>query len=90
MAGHSLGAALAILTAAQLEADPAVKSTVDGVYSIGGPRAGAKDWEAMYWKLGLELKTLRFVYYKDGVPLVPTQEMGYVHVGKTILLPRGE
>lgn len=90
LAGHSLGSALAMLTAALLQSDTSESFTVDGVYSFGGPRVGDASWATVYNTLGLDQKTLRFVYYKDPVPMVPPASSGYAHVGRSIIFPLGE
>lgn len=75
VSGHSLGSALAMLAAAMIESDTSY--SVSGVYSIGGPRVGGGDWVNVYDNLGLASKTLRIVYYKDPIPLLPSEDMGY-------------
>lgn len=90
MRRHSLGSAIAMLAAAKVQADPVFNRSVDGVYSVGGPRVGASNWEESYNALGLGTKTLRFVYYKDPITLIPPQTMGYHHVGRTVILPLGK
>ena len=65
--GHSLGAALATLLAAWLEADEGFTYTVGAVYTFGSPRVGSQSWADAYGRLGLTSKTLRFVNYGDPV-----------------------
>jgi hypothetical protein len=84
---HSLGSALAMVTAAKLEADG---YSVAAVYSFGGPRSGDGTWAGAYNALGLNDKTLRFVYYKDPVPLLPPLGTDYKHVGRMVQMPLGE
>jgi len=85
--GHSLGSALATLAAAKVQADTSLGQSVSGVYSLAGPRVGDASWAEAYSELGLDAKTLRIVYYKDGVPLIPPESMDYTHVGRTTILP---
>jgi hypothetical protein len=85
--GHSLGSALATLGSAKVQADSALGQTVSGVYSLAGPRVGDASWAEAYAKLGLDSKTLRIVFYKDAVPLVPPESMKYKHVGRSAILP---
>jgi len=81
-----LGSSLALVTAALLKAGSS-NNRVDGVFSFGGPRVGDSDWAAVYNSLGLGDNTLRFVYYKDIVPMMPPASTGYTHVGRSIILP---
>ena len=79
-----------MLAAAKIQSDPVQGHSVQGVYSLGGPRVGSEKWEQVYNNLDLNNKTLRFVYYKDPITLIPPQTMGYYHVGRTVLLPLGK
>jgi triacylglycerol lipase len=85
--GHSLGSALATLAAAKVQADSALGQSVSGVYSLAGPRVGDASWAEVYSRLGLASKTLRVVYFKDAIPLIPPVSMGYEHVGRSAILP---
>ncbi len=78
--GHSLGGALAILTAMRAAQEPNVKKTV--VYTFGSPRTGGKTFFDLY---PLGDSTFRLVDGTDIVPTVPPQLLGdYHHVGKAI------
>lgn len=71
---HALGGALATLSAALLQSwtPPATtNATVAAVYTFGSPRVGSASWAQAYWNLGLYNYTLRYVYSKDVIPLIP-------------------
>lgn len=76
-----------MVTAALVQADESNEQTIDAVYSYGGPRVGDSDWAAAYNTLRLADRTLRFVNYKDPVPMLPPASTGYSHVGRSIILP---
>ncbi|KAI3434362.1 hypothetical protein D9Q98_002441, partial [Chlorella vulgaris] len=88
--GHSLGGALATLSAAMLHswtAPAATNNTVAAVYTFGSPRAGGAAWAASYRTLGLDKMTLRYVYNRDVVPMVPQDAApgkAYDHVGRLV------
>jgi len=76
--GHSLGGAVATLTAARLaeqfkisnQADQ--RHTVGGVYTFGAPKCGNLAFVQYYEEqLGLKNHTFRFVNYDDPVPNIP-------------------
>lgn len=76
--GHSLGGALAELSAAQ--ALFVSNIPVQGVYTFGQPRVGSKDFaDALNAKLGSGI--FRFVNDRDIVPRVPLFSMGFCHYG---------
>jgi triacylglycerol lipase len=78
--GHSLGGALAILSAARAVLEPKVQKVV--VYTFGSPRTGGKTFFDNY---PLGDSTFRLVDGTDIVPTVPPQLLGdYHHVGKAI------
>jgi triacylglycerol lipase len=89
--GHSLGAALTALAAAQAHA----QSTTAGgaalqpalVYVFGMPRAGGPLWAAKY-DATLGAKTFRFVHASDVVARVPC--LGYQHVGRMLNCESGQ
>ena len=62
--GHSLGAAVAMITAAMLQGN-AVPNAVKGVLTYGGPRVGDSSWATAYNSLGLGQSTLRYVNAHD-------------------------
>ncbi|KAI3434617.1 hypothetical protein D9Q98_002684 [Chlorella vulgaris] len=90
--GHSLGGALATLNAAMLHTwttPSTTNNTVAAVYTFGSPRAGGAAWATAYRTMGLFNMTLRYVYNRDVVPLVPqdsTPGKAYDHVGRLIYI----
>ncbi|MBE9029118.1 lipase family protein [filamentous cyanobacterium LEGE 11480] len=80
LTGHSLGGALAILAAAQLEM---CGHQVDGVYTFGCPRIGDRHF-AMQYNRKLYNQTFRLVNHRDIVAQLPPNELGYTHVGQLI------
>jgi triacylglycerol lipase len=79
LTGHSLGAALACLTAAKLLKDGLV-SEVAGLYTFGQPRSGDQDFATWFDSL-MKPRTFRFVNNNDIVPHVPPPLMHYKHAG---------
>jgi len=77
--GHSLGGALAVITASRLAADPL--TDVDAVYTFGMPRPGTADFGRNY-NAYLGMRTYRLVQGDDLVPTVAPSEMGFRHVGR--------
>ena len=75
LTGHSLGAALATLTAARLLAD---NQTVNGLYTFGQPRTGKKSF-ALAFDERFKGQTFRFVNNNDIVTQLPPRP--YKHVG---------
>ncbi len=80
LTGHSLGGALAILAAAQLQRGG---HQVDGIYTFGCPRIGDRPF-AMQYNRRLYNCTFRLVNHRDIVTQLPPAEMGYTHVGQLI------
>jgi len=74
-AGHSLGAALAVLAAERAAAEG---HRARAVYAFGMPRAGGTDFVARY---PLADVTYRLVHGEDIVPSVPPSALGFRHVG---------
>lgn len=75
LTGHSLGAAMAVITAARFVADG---RDIEGVYSLGKPRAG----DATFAKAlddQLPNRCFRIVNNIDPVPRVPPQTLGFRH-----------
>lgn len=70
--GHSLGGALAMLTAVQLKFS--YKLPVQGVYTFGQPRVGDRTF-AKFAHSVLGDRMVRFVNNKDIVPQVPSPKM---------------
>jgi pimeloyl-ACP methyl ester carboxylesterase len=77
--GHSLGGALAVVTASRLA--PNAATTVDAVYTFGMPRPGSGDFARDY-NTDLGIRTYRLVHGEDLVPSVAPSEMGFRHVGR--------
>lgn len=76
--GHSLGAALATLAAADLRM---VKTKgVRGLYTFGSPRAGDTDFEEEFDNNVRQ--TFRIVNNNDIVTRVPPRSMGFSHIGE--------
>jgi Lipase (class 3) len=78
--GHSLGAALALLTISELSADPLFKPSMitTGHYVFGSPRVGNNPFSE--WYASNASLTFRVVHGKDPVPHVPFQRLGFNHV----------
>jgi len=72
--GHSLGAACAALTAADM-----IHAGINAsIYNFGSPRFGNKELSAYLSKLIPVV--VRVTHYKDLVPHIPTVSQGYVHL----------
>ena len=80
LAGHSLGAALAVLAAARVTE---AGGTVTGVYTYGQPRIGKSDFRAAYDARLLD-DTFRVDNHIDLVTRVPLLLQGYRHVGRMV------
>jgi triacylglycerol lipase len=83
--GHSLGAALAALTANRLQSELGI--VADAVYAFGMPRAGGPGLVAEYG-VNLGMRTFRFVHGSDIVPTVPPPQLGFQHVGRPLFCGR--
>src|SRR5262249_15647096 len=79
LCGHSLGGALAVVTALRLAAT--ASTAVDSVYTFGIPRPGSGDFARDY-NADLGMGTYRLVHGEDLVPTVAPSEMGFRHVGR--------
>lgn len=78
--GHSLGGALAVLTAARLAREQTALH-VAGVYTFGQPRVGSEAWTKTL-PIELRQRIFRYVNDNDIVPLVPPPKpVDYHHVG---------
>ncbi|KAI9031032.1 Alpha/Beta hydrolase protein [Phycomyces nitens] len=78
--GHSLGAAVAILSALDLyQKDMRFGPDNMKIYTFGGPRVG--DPEFAYYTIGTNIPLIRTVHRLDVVPHVPPQNMGFLHAG---------
>jgi hypothetical protein len=87
VAGHSLGAAIALVTADRARAEKGLKRAE--VYVFGSPRVGQADFVARY-NASFGRTTYRFVHGKDIVPTVPPSEFGFHHVGRLLQCGRGQ
>lgn len=85
--GHSLGGALAIVTAERLARESGFAPTA--IYAYGMPRVGGAAFAQAYNR-DLGAVTYRVVYGLDLVPTVPPLELGYSHVGRRLHCGRGE
>lgn len=83
--GHSLGGALAVLTAERLER--AAPNSVAAVYTLGMPRVGNADFARAFTPM-LGSRTYRLVHGDDLVPAVPPSALGFCHVGRYLACPR--
>jgi triacylglycerol lipase len=76
--GHSLGGALATLTAARLREKD---QSVHGLYTFGSPRVGDRDFQEEF-NGDFRTKAFRFVNRNDAVTRIPMRSMFYSHVGQ--------
>ncbi|MDJ0535927.1 MAG: lipase family protein [Xenococcaceae cyanobacterium MO_207.B15] len=83
LTGHSLGGALAILTASKLSSLPEFRNRIEAVYTYGAPRVGDQDFSSQY-----SLTHYRFEYGNDPVPSSPS--INYKHTGRKYYLPKNE
>jgi triacylglycerol lipase len=77
LTGHSLGAALATLLAAELQKK---RFPVQGLYTFGSPRVGDGEFAAAL-QAKLPERIHRFVNHEDLVTRVPPRKLGYEHAG---------
>ncbi|MEI7995928.1 MAG: patatin-like phospholipase family protein, partial [Methylococcaceae bacterium] len=75
LTGHSIGAALAILTAGYLS-QPTLANNLH-IYSFGSPRVG----DSVFLDRMAKIKHDRYVNYCDLVTRIPSESLGYQHVG---------
>ena len=81
--GHSLGAALAALCAADLgAAEHSLGYPIEGVYSYGQPRTGNTDF-ANFYQRG-EHVSWRITHWRDIVPNLPLKAMGFHHTSTEV------
>jgi triacylglycerol lipase len=76
--GHSLGAALATLSAARLREKD---QSVHGLYTFGSPRVGDRNFQEEF-NGDFRSKAFRFVNRNDAVTRIPLRAMFYSHVGQ--------
>jgi hypothetical protein len=79
--GHSLGGALAALTAKRIAGSGGFN--LIGVYTFGMPRVGDEDWHSQYTDT-LGQNTFRLVYGDDLVPTVAPSNLGFRHIGRLL------
>lgn len=78
LAGHSLGGALAALSAAHLGLPQ-----VQGLYTMGAPRVG----DPAFARVLPTVNHYRFVHRDDLVVTLPPEMLGYVHAGTRVDVP---
>ncbi len=83
--GHSLGGALAILAALELNKQG---FSIAQVITFGAPRVGNKNFARLYDSV-LRPRTFRIVNQNDIVPRLPFWITGYRHCGQEVFLPVG-
>ncbi|XXX80344.1 lipase family protein [Sorangium sp. So ce134] len=90
--GHSLGGALAVLTAARMYTkldDGRLRDVLRGVYTFGQPMVGNRTF-ARTVGTNFESKLFRHVYRKDIVPRLPPLSLGrFVHFGREYIEKNG-
>jgi hypothetical protein len=80
LAGHSLGAALAIRAA--LDFAP----NVEAVVAFAAPRVGGRQFLERYQGLDLQRRTIRFTQLTDVVSRIPPAIIGFAHTGTEVVL----
>ena len=78
--GHSLGAALAVLSASELHYTQGL--TITAVYTYGEPRVGNKAFKDFY-NQGTHL-SWRVTHNKDPVPKLPPTAFGFTHIQREV------
>ncbi|WP_437990642.1 lipase family protein [Sorangium sp. So ce145] len=90
--GHSLGGALAIVTAALLFVEPRLayfREKLRGVYTYGQPMVGYQDFKDRFER-DLGKRLFRHVYRNDVFPGLPALNMGrFVHFGSLYTAKEG-
>ena len=84
--GHSLGGALAVLTASRALRDLTLQPAA--IYTYGMPRVGDAAFAQSYNR-ALGALTYRMVHGTDVVPTLPGRSLGYSHVGRRLHCERG-
>jgi triacylglycerol lipase len=84
--GHSLGAALATLSAVRAKLE--LGRSAEGVYTFGMPRVGTPEFARAYNQI-LGERTYRLVHGEDIVPAVPPSELDFMHVGRLLACAPG-
>jgi hypothetical protein len=92
--GHSLGGALAALTAERINTELIAGHTelrgdeeVEAIYTFGMPRAGSQAFADLY-NGHLGQRTYRLVHGEDIVPTVAPSELQFRHLGRFLRCPR--
>ncbi len=80
LTGHSLGGALALLTAARF-ASQGRATEIDAIFTFGQPRAGDRDF-AQRLDRDFEARLFRYVNRYDLITRLPPRLLGYDHAGK--------
>eukprot|EP00462_Mataza_sp_D1_P009813 CAMPEP_0175154326 /NCGR_PEP_ID=MMETSP0087-20121206/20269_1 /TAXON_ID=136419 /ORGANISM="Unknown Unknown, Strain D1" /LENGTH=280 /DNA_ID=CAMNT_0016441181 /DNA_START=32 /DNA_END=874 /DNA_ORIENTATION=- len=78
--GHSLGAALAVLAAAELHYSHSL--SIEAVYTFGEPRTGNSAF-ASFYNQGTHI-SWRVTHNRDPVPHVPLHIMGFQHIATEV------
>jgi hypothetical protein len=79
VAGHSLGAAIALATVDRARGEKGLDTAQ--VFVFGSPRVGRADFVTRY-NAAFGPTTYRLVHGRDIVPTVPPSEFGFHHVGR--------
>lgn len=87
IAGHSLGAAIALVIADRARGEKQLQHAQ--VYIFGSPRVGRSDFVSRY-NASFGSTTYRFVHGRDIVPTVPPSELGFHHVGRLLQCESGQ
>lgn len=77
IAGHSLGGAIAALTAVDLRKQG---HAVDYFFTYGAPRVGTPEFSAWFSQFVNPAQHWRVTHYKDMVVHTPPASFGYLHV----------
>jgi triacylglycerol lipase len=80
LTGHSLGGALAMLTAARFASQQRA-AEIDGIFTFGQPRAGDRDF-ARRFDRDFKDRAFRFVNRYDLITRLPPRLLGYDHAGQ--------
>jgi hypothetical protein len=89
--GHSLGGALAVITALRLLRAKQIDVERTQVVTFGMPRAGTETFADVYRTVGLGRSTYRLVHGVDAIPMLPPYDTfgnpevgGFRHVGNLL------
>ena len=80
--GHSLGGAIAVITAARCQ-EIVAPEWIGGLYTFGAPRAGSRRFAR-----SVAFPHVRWVHNNDIVPQLPPAWMGFAHGGRRAYLDR--